>query len=82
MRWNRDVRYAAGGFWRCGVRKLELSRAQYHRDPGPKRARMRAYYHDGGGYEKKRRRELAGQRATILGRLAELEQEAVTLAQS
>jgi hypothetical protein len=31
--WNRDVRYRAGGFWRCAVQKREKAMWRYDHDP-------------------------------------------------
>lgn len=31
--WNTDSRYAAGGFWRCAVKKLDQQRLRYDTDP-------------------------------------------------
>jgi hypothetical protein len=76
MCWNRDGRKAAGGFWRCRVKKRASDRAGYARNPEKKRQAVREYYHDGPGYVLKRRRELAAQRRVVLDKLAALDQEA------
>jgi hypothetical protein len=35
MLWNPDVRYRAGGFWRCRIRTQDRRRARYANRPGP-----------------------------------------------
>lgn len=58
----------SNGGWRCRVK------VRARQNPA-----QRIYYHRAdGGYIRRRRRHLAEQRAQILERLSELEQEAVT----
>lgn len=33
MLWNKDVRYSAGGFWRCRPKDRARQQAIYERDP-------------------------------------------------
>jgi hypothetical protein len=66
--WKTDRRKTSGGYWRCpvGVRRDNQGSV-----------RQLAYWHkSGGGYIKRRRRDLATQRAAVTVRLMELEQEA------
>jgi len=61
----------SNGGWRCRVK------VRARQNPA-----QRIYYHRAdGGYVKQRRRTLAKQRAGIIDKLTQLEQEAVTLAQ-
>jgi hypothetical protein len=80
MHWNRDSRYHAGGFWRCAIKRRAEVKARHARDPEKGRAKGRRHYHERGGYEKKRLRELAAQRASALDALAELHREEARLA--
>jgi hypothetical protein len=42
MYWNRDSRYAAGGSWRCAVKKRAQNRARYNAQTPEKRRRIAA----------------------------------------
>ena len=82
MRWNKDSRYTAGGFWKCAEHGRSYYRDRYANDAGfssrTRARRIERWHKPDGEYIQSRRKELARQRAEIIARLAELEQEAVT----
>ena len=83
MRWCNDARKKSGGYWRCIIKRRLKDQAAHHRNRDGRLERRRAqqlerWHRADGGYIQARRRELAKQRADIIARLAELEQEAVT----
>ena len=75
MYWQRDVRLKAGGWWECGEKRRQISRARYAKDPEARRAEVRDYYNDR-GWLLKRRRELRAQRQRITEQLDLLAEEA------
>jgi hypothetical protein len=75
MRWGKDARYLAGGFWKCRVKDHER-----HRSPEYRCRNLERWHQPGGGYVQRRRRHLAVQREAVTLALAELEQEAAILA--
>ena len=75
MYWQRDVRRVRGGYWVCPVKRRAWSRRTDNARRDTKVERQNAYYHSH-GWLVARRRDLAKQRAHVLERLAQLEQEA------
>lgn len=74
--WHKKKDMLAGGLWRCAVRKREVQR---ERDYAARKSSNHRYWHKpGGGYVRRRRRELADQRAEVLDRLDQLAQEATS----
>lgn len=70
MQWWRDQRRSAGGSWRCAVKER-------NRNIEGRRERQLRYWHKAnGGYVVRRRRHLADQRAELVRRLHDIEQEA------
>jgi hypothetical protein len=64
--WNPDRRGVNGGYWRCRVKVRERQRA----------ADLAYWHRADGGYIRRRKRHLAGQRTEIEGRLRHLQEEA------
>lgn len=64
MEWDPRP-YRSTGIWRCVVARRERQLAYWHKKSG--------------GYVKRRKRMLAAERAQIVARLTELEQEASSL---
>lgn len=85
MRWCKDTRYRAGGFWKCAEKGRAYVRARYAHDVAYRQEKLeraaRNYHKPDGGYIRRRRRELAAQRGLILAQLTQLDQEATSLAQ-
>jgi hypothetical protein len=75
MAWGKDSRYRGGGYWRCSVRHNAHSRLYYAEKSAARKAAVSAYYHDRGGWIKKRRRALSAQRNRIMEQLAQLAEE-------
>ena len=74
--WATDPRKRKGGYWTCAVKRREHARRMYAKSRDQKLARQRGYYHSPeGGWLVRRRRDLAGERARILARLAELKED-------
>lgn len=78
MGWQRDARRAPGGRWECKERRRQYNAANYQKSGEKHRAGRRERWHNGGNLVQ-RRRDLAKQRAQVVARLAELEQEARAL---
>lgn len=83
MRWNRDRRYQAGGYWRCDVKRNALRRERLATDLEFRQREFRRrnewWHRADGGYTQRRLRDLQRQREGVLERLRQLEQEAVNL---
>lgn len=76
MGWQRDARSPAGGRWECRAKRREYNQTAAER----KREWARADYHSSPkNYLWHRRRDLTKQRAHIMARLTELNQEAEDL---
>lgn len=80
--WQKDARRKAGGYWACAVERRRQARELYAANRDKRAASKAAYYHDRGGWLKKRRRDLSAQRQATLDLLGQLQREAETLVES
>lgn len=75
MQWHKDPRSRLGGYWRCRVAQRERDRLRAAH-PNRRASKLRYWHKHEGGYIRRRRRELAAERADIQAQLRQLDMEA------